>query len=183
MTENFILDYIDDFAGDALDRLPSRFNDSPTVQAFVQGLGDASQLFEDLCWDVLTSSLLHHATGDQLEQWGSVLNIRREGLSDSDYRDFIRAGILARLVDGDSRTYTRLWKQVTQPTRRVKWFTHAERGIRMETYRYEFMSDVRKRKTKRVMQRAKPAARDLKLVEIISDVSTSGSGFSKARTL
>lgn len=177
------LDYIGDYAERAFNRIPGRFRGRETYKAFIGGISDASQALEDLIFDVLTSSLLDSAKGVTLDQWGDLVNIKRDGFSDKRYRQFIKAGILIRVSTGKPDEITRAWRALTQPNQRVKWWNHLPRGFRLDTYRGEFMTDKEVRKVKRLMDRAKPAGKSMQLVEVITPVDDSGTGYSKSRTL
>lgn len=75
------------------DLLIQRFK-KPRRMAVLAAILAEVQLFEDAAYDVLTKVNLDDGEGAQLDLIGKVINVRRNGLSDSEYRLRMRVEIL-----------------------------------------------------------------------------------------
>ena len=76
----------------SIGRLRSQLTETsthPVVQAFLTALANRVQEIENAFWQIYTLRFLSVATGAQLDGWGSILSIPRNGLSDTDYRTLL----------------------------------------------------------------------------------------------
>lgn len=104
-----ITDHIDR----ALALLPDVTHDSPSVRNLLTALLAGHQELEDAAWDILTLRYLPTAMGVQLDHIGAVMNVAREGKSDTDYQLAI-SGVGAQLgrsgqIEVLLSTYIQLW--------------------------------------------------------------------------
>lgn len=180
--EIFELEFVESFADRAIDRIHPPFKGDPRVEALIGGMSDMTQLVQEVQWEVLTDTLIETAVGDALDQIGELFEVQRNGLEDHVYRRFVRGSFLIRLSEGTPDDVTPIYKTLTDAYR-VKWWRHKDKGWRMDAFRRDFMSDIEARKVDRQMERIRPVASNVRLVEVITDPDTSGTGYSKARTL
>ncbi len=96
---------------DALARLPQQFKDKPNLAAFISALVDPIQDIENAMWQLLVERAVSVAVGTQLDAIGVIVKQSRIGLSDDDYRRYLRARIAvnrSRGVDSDLIIVSRL---------------------------------------------------------------------------
>jgi hypothetical protein len=87
------LTYISDRVERALARLPQQHKDKANIRALVSALVGPAQAIEDAIWQLYTLRRVDTAEGVQLDLLGDVVGQPRDGLSDDDYRRYIRARI------------------------------------------------------------------------------------------
>lgn len=96
-----MIEYEDSQFEDALSGFLSQFQNKDRINALIDAMfGDTGvQELEDDFRDLRQYHILSNAVGDQLDQWGTLVGEEREGLSDDDYRDFIRARAAVNYLD------------------------------------------------------------------------------------
>lgn len=102
---------IESHATEALDRLCELFKAQANVRALVTAWCGPIQSFEEVLYQVLTERAVDNAVGVQLDQLGVIVGQERAGLSDDDYRRYIRARIRVNRSSGtinELTTITRL---------------------------------------------------------------------------
>lgn len=91
---------ISDHVQRALQNLTSEFSQAEKVRALVSIFTQEVQELEDVFYALIVERLLSASFGAQLDAWGKIVGESRLGLSDNDYRNFIRARIIANLSEG-----------------------------------------------------------------------------------
>lgn len=84
----------------ALDHLLSQFDESPGIQALLTVLADEVQALEDVLEACYSERLLSTAIGAQLDQYGALLVLPRNGLDDEAYRAALYVKITAHRGSG-----------------------------------------------------------------------------------
>jgi len=82
-----------DHVAEALTRFQQTLQDQPNLATFLTAHVAPIQDIEDALQDVLTERQVDTAIGDQLDMLGAIVGQPRDGLSDDDYRRYIRARI------------------------------------------------------------------------------------------
>jgi hypothetical protein len=85
---------------DALARLPQQFQDKPKLAALISALVDPVQDLENAWWQLLVERAIGVAVGTQLDSIGVIVGQDRIGLSDDDYRRYLRARIAVNRSSG-----------------------------------------------------------------------------------
>jgi len=89
-----------DHVAAAIARLPEQFKNKTKIVNLVKALCAPATSLEDALWQLLTERAVDTAIGTQLDQLGFIVGQERGGLSDVDYRRFIRARIAANRSQG-----------------------------------------------------------------------------------
>lgn len=97
----------------ALERLPSQFAYSPNVQELLKVSMGEMQLIEDTMYDLLTLRTLNEATGQQLDNIGAKLNLKRTSSSDDAYRTALRVKALSKTSNGTEEDIIQLFRLVS----------------------------------------------------------------------
>lgn len=84
---------ITDHVTQALARLPEQHKDKLKLRALLSGLVGPTQAIEDALYQLLTERGVDTAIGVQLDALGYIVGQLRGGLSDDDYRRYLRARI------------------------------------------------------------------------------------------
>jgi hypothetical protein len=84
---------IDDHVDQALNRLPYGYKGRSRFQQFLAALVKPAQSLENALWQLFTERFINTAIGAQLDALGRIVGEQRAGLSDDDYRRYIRARI------------------------------------------------------------------------------------------
>lgn len=85
----------------ALDKLLSQYKGKPRIAALISAFTDECQEIEDVLWDLLTKRLdIDNSEGAQLDIIGKIVKQPRNGLSDVDYRVFLKVRIRVNLSTG-----------------------------------------------------------------------------------
>ena len=91
----------------ALARLTQQFKNASNMQdlitAFVQEKAELESVWEDL----IDNLSIDAATGTNLDQWGTILNVERKGTSDATYRTRLKAAIFRYVSSGR-------WEEIIQ---------------------------------------------------------------------
>jgi hypothetical protein len=77
----------------ALARLPQQHKDKANIRALVTVFVTQVQELSDAAWQLYTLRRIDTAEGVQLDQLGDIVGQPRAGLSDDDYRRYIRARV------------------------------------------------------------------------------------------
>ena len=106
----FLLDQITDHQQQAEDRLTAKLGDKPNVLAVLDAYVEQVQDLEDDIYQNLNDRMfdpdaslvppLVPAANAQLDQYGKLVGLARNGLSDDDYRAAIRTQLLANRSSG-----------------------------------------------------------------------------------
>jgi hypothetical protein len=88
----------------ALARLPEQFSRQPNFRGFLEAMAELVQEAEVFAGDLILGRSLDVAEGDQLDQYGELLDEPRNGLEDDDFRSVLNSKILANLSGGERET-------------------------------------------------------------------------------
>lgn len=91
---------IPDHVARSLANLLSQFQGKQIVEDCLSILVSPCQDLEDTLYDLVVLRALDAAEGAQLDQYGVVVGANRRGLSDDDYRRYIRVRIMANRSNG-----------------------------------------------------------------------------------
>ena len=161
--------YIPDHAERLNRRMLSQDREQPRLKALMMALGDGAQLLEDTAFDVLVGTRLELATGVNLDRWGELVGELRLGLTDGDYRRFIRARVLVNVCNGTPDELVTLYKLVMD-TDRVQYVRPgAPAFFSLQAVRSSWLSEALRRRVRRLMGAAKPAGVAMELIEAIGD--------------
>jgi len=105
--------HIHDHVEQALALLLEQFKDKPNLEALVDALVTQVQDLEDVFHALIYERLPDTAIGAQLEQIGELVGELRGGLSDEDFRRFIRARIQVNLSCGEPERLIGVLKTLT----------------------------------------------------------------------
>lgn len=94
-------------------RLTELFALGTNWNAVVESFVGEVQGIEDAAFDLLTFRHIDDAFGFRLDQWGELLNEKREGLTDEEYRSVLRARLIADLSNGRRDDFIRLLQELT----------------------------------------------------------------------
>lgn len=98
------LTYVPDHQGEAESRLLAQFDDAPKLHALVRALVAPLQTLEQAAFEVLSAFDVESARGAQLDVVGGLIGESRQGRSDTAYRAYVKARILANSSDGSAGT-------------------------------------------------------------------------------
>lgn len=156
--------YIPDHSDRAQERKTTGFRGSDNMVALLEAIGEGAQALEDELFDILISTYLSTARGDQLDQWGATVGEPRQGLSDDEYRVFIQGRILVNLSDGTPPDLIEIYQTLTAPSVVRLWELHPH-AFHLTAYRQTFMAQNIRRRIRRMMTDAKPAGHEMVLTE------------------
>jgi hypothetical protein len=91
---------IESHSAEALERLFEVFKAKPKMRAFVTALCGPAQRIEDALYQILTERYLDTAIGIQLDTLGKIIGQPRNGLSDTDYKRYLRARVKVNRSSG-----------------------------------------------------------------------------------
>jgi len=157
-TDDITLSYIQDWESKAIAALPTMFRNQPGWIALARGFGAAAQLQEDANFDLLSGTTLELATGVHLDRWGDIVGQQRLDFSDTEYRGFIRARIIANTSKGHPA------------------------GLKIYVLRASFVRDTVASAVGRIMDDAKPAGVTLYLVEALTGFFGTAGDYSESFT-
>lgn len=92
----------------ALERLAEQFKGRTKIEALITALMTAFQDVENALQQVLLERTIDTATGVQLDMLGVIVGQDRGGLSDADYRRFVRARIAVHRSKGTTSDMIRI---------------------------------------------------------------------------
>ncbi|MEE8385484.1 MAG: hypothetical protein V3S01_06175 [Dehalococcoidia bacterium] len=160
------LAYIPDHDRLMLDRTPLQFH-KPRITALIRALALGVQCLEESLFGMHISTSLPNATGDALDQWGSLVGERRGGLDDDDYRVFIEAKLLVLRSNGSPDELIEIFRRITAPQISVRFALYPRASFGLWVLREEAMGDRRARRVGEFMRQAKPGGTEMWLVESI----------------
>lgn len=160
--------YVPDWRTKAVRRLLVAWN-GPNSRAWIEALATGVQAFEDVAFDVLSSTYFQNSTGDALDQWGALVNEQRLGLSDDEYRNFISARMLANRSNGRDDELIELFQLLTSPFVDLFMVDYLPACFVLTVVRRDFMSDEFRKRVGRTMQRAKTSGRTMVLIESVAE--------------
>lgn len=135
--------------------------------ALLAALGEGAQLHEDIAFDLVAGTTLDGSTGDALDKWGELVGEPRLGLSDSEYRPFIKARMLVNRCDGTTDALLELLAVAAGPDA-TAYHTTTAPGAVFTVARSSFLSAASRRRVARLMLSAAPAGRPIVVVEALS---------------
>jgi hypothetical protein len=94
---------IADHEAEMLDRLPQQDKGKANTAKLYGAIAPQFQDLEDALFDLLTLRTVETATGNALDVLGRIVGQPRDGLSDDDYRRFVRARIATNKSRGRSK--------------------------------------------------------------------------------
>jgi len=147
---SILVDHVADWAQRAWDRFPSRYRGKQRIEALVRSFGDAAQMLEDLAYEVLVDTLLTNASGVTLDKLGAIAGSPRGPFTDHEYKQIIRARILANTCIGTVDDVVAVYEAATAPSE-VRYWGHPPAGYRLTAFRQYPMSDARRRRVKALM--------------------------------
>lgn len=92
----------------ALRRLPEQFKAKTRIANLLRALVGPFQSLEDALWQLIEERSVDTAIGIQLDQLGHIVGQERGGLSDADYRRYIRARIMTNRSRGSVEDLIRI---------------------------------------------------------------------------
>jgi hypothetical protein len=112
MSESF--EKITDHAEIAKGLMLSQFSDSTLLKAVQDVMGQQLQDLEDVIYDVLTKiNNIDTGEGTQLDLIGRLVNRKRNGFADTDYRDLLRLQIAINNSQGNPEPISSTVKKIT----------------------------------------------------------------------
>ena len=97
-------------------RLPTQFFDKTVFNALLKSFLGSSQSLEDAAWEMYTERNLREGEGVILDEIGELLGIKRQGLSDTEYRELLVSETVQRETGGTATdimdTAKALWQVI-----------------------------------------------------------------------
>jgi hypothetical protein len=161
MSEPFL---IVDHVLQAIANLVSDYDDATKVQDLVSVFVNEVQELENTFYDLITDRLLDTSVGAQLDTWGEIVGERRDGLTDDEFREFIRARILTNLAEGEIQRIITVLKTITQSTL-VKFQANYPAAFIVDYSRDGYTSDAFRERVRAQILSITPSGVGLKIVE------------------
>jgi len=180
-TDDITLSYIQDWESKAIAALPTMFRNQPGWIALARGFGAAAQLQEDANFDLLSGTTLELATGVHLDRWGDIVGQQRLDFSDTEYRGFIRARIIANTSKGHPDELLAILNLTMDPLGLQIVDMHPA-GLKIYVLRASFVRDTVASAVGRIMDDAKPAGVTLYLVEALTGFFGTAGDYSESFT-
>ncbi|MFB6371637.1 MAG: hypothetical protein ABEN55_00645 [Bradymonadaceae bacterium] len=158
------LEYIPNYPEIAVDSLPTAFRQADDARALVASLAEGAQMLEDELFDLIVSSFLSTARGDQLDQWGELCGEPRQDLEDEDYRVFIHGRMMVNRSDGTPDELIEIYQRLTAPSV-VKLWELYPKAFHLTAFRRNYMRKQIRTRIRRTITDAKPAGTDIVLSE------------------
>lgn len=159
--------YEPDWAGRAEQRLLVPWR-KPRIRAFVRALAAGVQLHEDQVFDLIAGTDLDVATGHALDQWGELVGEQRLGLSDNEYRQFVKARMLVNRSASTTDELIEILEVAAAPMVGV-FHEHTDPAtIILTVVRNGFVTEPVRRRIARLMQDASPSGRRLVVIEALA---------------
>jgi len=170
---------VPDIAEQTLDVTKSALK-KPRIMALIYALSKGTQTQENLNFALIVDRSIDTAVGANLDQWGTVVGELRDGATDTDYRVYIKARIMANTGSAYINDMIRMFQLLTAPST-VRHQSLFPGAIKLYAVRSSLMSDVRAARVARLMEDARPNGKALILIEALTgyygfqeDVSASG---------
>jgi hypothetical protein len=160
-----LLVYEPDHKGKAEAALLYQFRTKPRIVALVRALAAGVQLLEDTIFDVIIGTQLDMATGVNLDRWGDMVGEARDGLTDFQYRPFIRGRILANRSTGKTDDLIRVFQEITAPSS-VEQYNLYPAAFVLYAYRNEYSPEIVRNRIRKMMLEIKPAGIEMELTEV-----------------
>lgn len=96
----------------ALDELVTKLR-RPRIQALMRVFARQVQEIEDAIFALVHERFLHTSQGAQLDQWGALVGLSREGVTDSEYRRLIQARMLLNRSSGTAPEVIEILRLIT----------------------------------------------------------------------
>lgn len=141
-----------------------QFRRDPNLRAFMESIAYASQVFEELVFDLIVSTGLAVATGEELSFWGELVGEPPGSLDTAEYRAIISGRILARHSNGSIPEIVAVLKAAADAERVQAWDAYPA-GMTLVAWREDPMRDVHRSRVARVMADPKLGGVRLLLVE------------------
>lgn len=151
---------------DALDDLLSVYQGKPRIEALIKSLAGSSgvQELEDDFRDLRAYHEVDKASGEQLDQWGRVVNEPRGGLSDSVFRRFVKARIRANYSQGQRNELIAIFAQVTAADG-VRYTDYLPAAFGLTAIRSTAMSQTVRTRVRQLMEDIQPGGVTMELAE------------------
>lgn len=160
--------YEPDHAGRMERALPSALQ-GRVIRALMHGIGRGVQALEDTGFALLDARTLGAASGVHLDRWGRLVGQPREGLTDAQYRRFIRVRLR---VNRHARHGRRPpiddlidFARTATEAESVRYFGLYPAGFNLTIYRSTPLSSEEVGATVRLLRDAVPAAKNWTLTE------------------
>lgn len=102
---------ITDHVQQALNRLLFQYKESTNFRDFVTTvMGEQIQDIEDIGFELFGRLDIDNQEGEQLDGIGEIVGQPREGLTDDEYRVFLKARIAVNVSEGDAERLINTWK-------------------------------------------------------------------------
>lgn len=101
-----------DHVAEGLKYLPSEFSDSPIVREILTIYLERLQAIEEVLDDIISQRSIDDAEGVQLDGLGEILGVKREGLSDIDFRNRLQIQKILNASEGTYPVVFDLWKRL-----------------------------------------------------------------------
>jgi hypothetical protein len=105
--------YIFDWPDRLLAATYVQFRSLQNWNAYIQAIGAMGQYAEDTFYSLLADCAFDVASGASLDQWGELVGLARNGLTDTQYRNFIAAQIPALRCGGTAGEEISIFAMVT----------------------------------------------------------------------
>ncbi len=148
--------YIHDHVERSLENLPSQHRGKPRLEGVLSLFARQVQEVEDTAWAILQGRLLEQAVGEQLDQWGALLAVPRQGLIDGLYRNLLRAWLLILRSNGEPGRLAQIVALLTGRAR-VRYIPRAPAGASWFVYTDALIEAARSQLLKTYLERAIPA--------------------------
>ena len=158
--------YIPNHADLAEAALLYQFRTKANIPALARALASGAQAFEDELFGVIMGTEFSLATGVNLDRWGELVGAKRNGLTDSEYRPFIRGQILANRSSGKTDELIQVFQEITDGEVRHQNLFPA--GFQMIVVRTVPMSDRVASRVGLLMRTIKPAGISMDLIEAVT---------------
>lgn len=138
----------------ALKRLVTQYREKPNFEAIVSTFSYQIQELEDAFFQLLESRSIDTSIGLQLDNLGSIVDEKREGLSDNDYRLKLIAKIAVNTSQGTPEDLINIFKIFMQADR-VAFFEYFPATIQLVAQDAQPISSIQR--IKDALNRTKPA--------------------------
>jgi hypothetical protein len=101
-----------DHVTEGLAYLPSEFFDSPILKEVLKIYLERLQKLEDVIQDIVDQKNIDLAEGVQLDGIGEILGLKREGLTDSEFRNKLNIQKILNASEGTYPVALDLWKRL-----------------------------------------------------------------------
>jgi len=160
--------YIPDYTARIIaDDFLNKVRHLPRWRAFAAGLGCGLQSLEDDLFAIVSGQYFPTANGFFLDRWGAIVGEQRGGLTDEEYRSFIRARIMTTVCGGTGDEYIRIYSLVTAPNLGVRLVGKYPAGFVLRVLRDSPMRDEVARRVVRMMDDAKADGLGMGLSEAV----------------